>query len=112
MRQERATVLKRKGFEEMRNTILAVFVLSAVFASTVAKAAYETVNGYTWTYEVSGDSVSFEGISPKPNGALTIPSTLGGKPVTNIGVGAFYYCSSLTSVTISEGVKSIDWRAF
>ena len=96
----------------MRNVLFSVLALLAVFVSTVAKAATETVDGYTWTYEVSGDSVSVEGISPKPTGSLTIPSTLGGKPVTEIGSFAFEECESLTSVTISEGVTSIVWYAF
>ena len=51
----------------------------------------ETVGGYTWTYRINGDTAEIYGnwpspaISPKPNGAVTIPSTLGGKPVTSIG---------------------------
>ena len=96
----------------MRNVLFSILALLAVFVSTVAKAATETVNGYTWTYEVSGDSVSVEGISPKPTGSLTIPSTLGGKPVTEIGYGAFWDCTSLTSVTIPSSVTSIGGGAF
>ena len=43
---------------------------------------------------------------------VDIPAELGGKPVTSIGVAAFAYCSSLTEVTIPEGVTSIEITAF
>ena len=43
---------------------------------------------------------------------VDIPAELGGKPVTSIGDYAFVYCSSLTEVTIPEGVTSIGVGAF
>ena len=43
---------------------------------------------------------------------VDIPAELGGKPVTEIGEYAFAYCSSLTEVTIPEGVTSIGVGAF
>ena len=45
-------------------------------------------------------------------GAVTIPSTINGLPVTCIGDKAFFACTSLTSVTIPEGVTSIGDEAF
>ncbi|MDB4414631.1 leucine-rich repeat domain-containing protein, partial [bacterium] len=33
-------------------------------------------------------------------GVLVIPDTIGGNPVSSIGVGAFSDCESLTSITI------------
>jgi hypothetical protein len=42
-----------------------------------------------------------------PGGAVNIPSTLEGLPVTSIGSRAFYSCFSLTSVTIPNSVASI-----
>ncbi len=70
-----------------------------------------------------------------PGGRVVIPATLGGRPVTSIGYGAFrnndtitsitipgsvthigekafYHCGALTSVTIPEGVQSIGDSAF
>ena len=43
---------------------------------------------------------------------VDIPTELGGKPVTEIGEWAFAYYSSLTEVTIPEGVTSIGDSAF
>ena len=81
----------------------------------------ETVNGYTWAFKVKNDEatiVSERGrgcscaVTPKPSGNLTIPSSLGGAKVTNIGRNAFFDCHELTSVTIPKGVTSIGGSAF
>jgi hypothetical protein len=47
-----------------------------------------------------------------PRGAVTIPSTINGLPVTDIGHNAFDYCSALTSVTIGSSVTNIADNAF
>ena len=44
--------------------------------------------------------------------SLRIPSEYLGKPVTSIGNGAFYGCSSLTSIEIPNSVTSIGNYAF
>lgn len=43
---------------------------------------------------------------------VLIPLTWKGQPVTTIGYGAFCDCSGLTSITIPDGVTSIDSYAF
>ena len=47
-----------------------------------------------------------------PGGAVTIPNTIGGLPVTSIGTNAFTYIPSLTSVTIPNGVTNLGREAF
>ena len=47
-----------------------------------------------------------------PGGAVAIPSTINGLPVTSIGDSAFAYCSELTSVTIPSGVTNIGAGPF
>ena len=47
-----------------------------------------------------------------PGGAVTIPPTISGLPVTSIGVGAFANCTNLTSVTFGTNVTSIEDSAF
>jgi hypothetical protein len=47
-----------------------------------------------------------------PGGAVIIPDTINGLPVTSIDSDAFYNCASLTGVTITNGVTSIGVGAF
>jgi hypothetical protein len=47
-----------------------------------------------------------------PGGAMTIPDTIAGLPVTAIGHSAFYGNANLTSVTIPDNVTSIGDEAF
>ena len=47
-----------------------------------------------------------------PGGAVTIPGTITGLPVTTIGPSAFRDCTSLTSVMLPNSVTSIMDRAF
>ena len=77
----------------------------------------ETVGDYTWTYRINGDTAEiynngYATISPEPTGEVTIPSTLGGKPVTSVGRYAFYFCSQRTSIVIPDSVTNIGEYAF
>ena len=57
------------------------------------------------------DEVTIIGCDKKASGALTIPATIKGKPVTSIGKEAFLG-SNLTSITIPDSVTSIGEGAF
>ena len=81
-----------------------------------------TVNGYSWKYYVddaggailckAGGYSESPAVEPVPTGNVTIPSSLGGHPVVEIGRYAFHGCTGLTSVTIPSSVKVIGKHAF
>ncbi len=90
-----------------------------------SKVYTEFANGYKWTFKIQGNTAVisnygedewYDVISPKPVGAVTIPSTLGGKPVTGIesfssGISGSGF-GGLTSLTIPASVTSIASCAF
>ncbi len=92
-----------------------LFLLALALAwAPDARAASETVNGITWNYTVSNGKATLTkpAVPKNTTGAITIPSTLGGCPVTDIGIWAFKNCTNLTSVTIGNGVTNIGEQAF
>ena len=103
------------------NLTAIVFSSAVLLVYGEVAAATATVDGYTWTYRINGDEAEIygtyggsasPGISPQPTGAVTVPSTFGGKPLTRIGNGMFVGCRGLTSVTLPDSVTSIGKGAF
>jgi hypothetical protein len=93
------------------NLLYVDFVESAL-ATDVAVYLNTLYIPSSYTYWVNGDdTVTITGYSG-PGGAVAIPSTLYGLPVTSLGDYAFYNCTSLTSVTIPDSVTSIGDYAF
>jgi hypothetical protein len=64
-----------------------------------------------FNYTTNGGVVNITGYFGT-NGAVTIPGTLNGLPVTSIANDAFYQNTSLTSVIIPSGVTNIGSGAF
>ena len=64
------------------------------------------------TYTDNGTSITITGYPSNEVGALDIPASIVGKPVTSIGSSAFRYCSGVTNVTIPSSVTSIGSYAF
>ena len=62
--------------------------------------------------KLENNSYSFAGSRAPIEGVFIVPETYNNKPVTQISSHAFAHCSSLNSVTIPDGVRSIGWYAF
>ncbi len=84
------------------------FASLSVSAAETTEATPESSFRYGVNYDDTISITRFIGSETD----VIIPSTIGGKSVTSIGYRAFYYCTSLTSVTIPDSVTSIGWGAF
>ncbi len=97
-------VLILQGRFSMKKIVLAFVACFSIQVFALTEGDY--------TYTVSNGKATITDFPETVSGAIEIPSTLGGYPVTSIVGYAFYDCSSLTSVVIPEGVTYIREKAF
>src|SRR5659263_595781 len=97
--------------------VLSVFIAACLVLSlftgifvSMPSARADIAEG-DYTYIVAGSNATITGYAGL-GGAIVIPSTLGGCPVTTIGDVAFFSKVALTSVTIPNSVTSIGAAAF
>ena len=65
-----------------------------------------------FTFTTNGDNTITITKYTGSGGAVTIPDTINGLPVTSIGSDAFNSCFGLTSIAIPNSVATIDTNAF
>ena len=92
------------------STIMAIMLIIAVIPFGAFTVSEET-SGY-YTYTISKGEATITDVVTSISGNVSIPSTLGGCPVTSIGWHAFGGCTGLKSVTIGNGITSIGDNAF
>ena len=83
-------------------TTFCVLALALVCIFVLPATAEAATEGF-YTYEVEYGEATITDYTGS-GGDITIPDTLGGYPVACIGDEAFYNCTGLTNVSISDGV--------
>ena len=109
----------------MKKVLTIIILLVAITQTSWAYDFASSYNGKTLFYNITNSSthtvaVTYQNTSSPRysnlSGDVVIPSTVtyGGTTysVTSIEENAFYGCSSITSVTISENITSIGYQAF
>ena len=91
--------------------ILSALLALAMLLALVPTAAFAAGDSYTLIYsDNNDDTVTVIGYTGTINGALTIPATIAGKEVAEVGMQAFANCDTLKELTVAA--KSINMHAF
>ncbi len=95
----------------MKKKFLVAFIVACtlVMAMGIINASAGTYGDLTYT--VSNGEVTITDCKTSASW-VTIPSTIDGYPVTNIGDWAFSNCESLTSIRMSDSVTSMGYGVF
>lgn len=98
----------------MKKILVDIVVLSLVLTTCLPTFALAGPIEYEgkFGYQIHNDQAYIVSIDHYTSGNVVIPSTLGGKPVSQIREYAFYERDRITSVTIPQGVKEIHHDAF
>ncbi len=90
-------------------SVILMLLMLLQLAAVISFSASAATSGI-WMYTISGGKATITGCNG--SGAVIIPATLGGYPVTSIGERAFAECLGLKSITIPGSVTSIGEMAF
>lgn len=91
--------------------LVALFlIVGAGLLPVVAQAA--STSDLTFALNDDGNSYYVSSCNEYAQGTLTIPATYNGKPVTEIGIAAFYECKKLETVIIPDSIIHIGDSAF
>lgn len=92
-----------------------IFIFTIIITLVIGRTTYVqaevTSDGFEYAYTYGYVSIYITGYSGTDSD-ITVPSVINGTPVTYINDYAFENCSSLTNITISDGITSIGRRVF
>ena len=94
------------------SALLALTLILSIAPRLPLTAHAASQSDLTFALNADGNSYSVEKCNTNASGALSIPATYNGKPVTAIGDYAFSYCTELSSITFGDSVTSIGDYAF
>lgn len=108
-------VFVKKLLKESVSVLLAVVLIFGAVqlsgTSLIPKAAAGYVDG-NYTYAIANGEATITDVEDSISGDITIPTTLGGCPVTCIGDNSFDFCRNLKSLKIPDSVTRIGKLAF
>lgn len=102
----------RKGQKRMVAVLLAPAMVLTALPLTALSAFAETSGDFTYAVLSEADKTCAIASYTGTAASVTVPATLNGYAVTRIGSSAFAENTSLTDVTLSEGVVAIEEGAF
>ena len=91
--------------------ILSICLISGIIYIPTITYAEEFTEG-DFKYKVTENNTASITKCLITSGAVTVPSTIGGYPVTIIDELCFRYSTGITSVTLPEGITTIKYGAF
>lgn len=102
----------------MKNILLKL--LTVIFALTLCVAVFSACEDKNSSKGLEYKSITIDGesgysvvgLGTCTDSMIIIPKKHDGKPVLSIGEGAFFNCPTITTITISYGVKTIGPQAF
>ena len=110
-----AEVMRTIGVGEFTHVLSGIGRHDLTYTTYIDGVAQDEIYSATvfkdWRYEVkAGGAVIVK--TSQTTGAVTIPSTIDGHPVTGIAAGVFAGCTNLTSVTIPASVWHVGHGVF
>ena len=95
----------------LTSVCLLALVLVCVFVLP-ANAEAVSINNLRFKLNSDGNSYSVTACISSAGGALEIPATHNGKPVTTIGERAFYGCVNLVEIAIPDSITTLNQQTF
>ena len=83
-----------------------------VFVSSFVNEIPSSTDKFTFEADGNGTGYVLTGCAKDVSGAVEIPETFNGLPVTAIGTDAFRDCTEITSVVVPDSVVSVGGSAF